>query len=365
MDWRFELYGNAVQQWLLAGGAALGFYLLLLFLRRVVGDWLAALAARTPWQADDVLADLFRGTNRLFLLVVALEAGGQFLSLPPEAHLALQRVMLAALLLQGAGWAINVVDYLVTRRLMAGQDVNVAKTTRGAIMLVVQVGIWSLAILLLLQNVSGMKVDALIASLGITGVAVALAVQRILGDLFASLSIAIDQPFIIGDTIKVGEMTGRVEKIGLKSTRLLSVSGEQLIFSNADLLSSRIHNLQRMERRRVVLSLGVDYETALDKVERVPAVLEAIVKAQEQVSFERAHLKSLGDFALLFELAYTVESNDFMVFMDVQQRINLEVLRCFQEEGIHLASPTQKLLLQPAPEPERINLARRSLPPGT
>jgi small-conductance mechanosensitive channel len=296
---------------------------------------------------------MVRSTHSLFLLVASLELGSSFLALPPDVREFLRRILVAALLLQSAGWGLSLIDYLLTRRLLAGQPENEARTTRNAMILVAKIAVWSLVLLLVLQNATGIKVDALLASLGIAGVAVALAVQNILGDLFSSLSIALDRPFVIGDAIKVGTMSGTVEKIGLKSTRLRSLDGEQLIFSNADLLSSRIQNFQRMERRRAMLTLGVDYVTPVEKLAAIPEMLKEIVAAQPQTAFDRAHAKTLGDFAILYELVYFMETPDLRAFMDVQQAVILAVLARFEKEGIRMPFPTQNLLIQrPQGDPE-------------
>lgn len=343
--WNYSIYGNLVSRWALAAGVFAAAYLALIVLRRLLSRRLERLAERTAWQFNTVLAGMVKSTHPLFMLVASLEIGGGMLALPPETEVFLRRMWVAALLLQSASWGLSLIDYLVTRRLLAQQPENEAKTTRSAVILVARIVVWSLVLLLVLQNATGIKVDALLASLGIAGLAVALAVQNILGDLFSSLSIALDRPFVIGDTIKVGTMTGTVEKIGLKSTRLRSVDGEQLIFSNADLLSSRIQNFQRMDKRRVVLSLGVDYTTPAALLEKIPDMLAEIVSAQPQVSFERAHLKSLGDFGLHYEVVYLVESSDIRVHMDAQQAVSLGILRRFEQEGIKLPYPTQNLVL--------------------
>jgi MscS family membrane protein len=211
---------------------------------------------------------------------------------------------------------------------------------------VMKIVLWSLLGLLILENLTGIRVDTLIASLGVAGVAVALAVQKILGDLFASLSIALDKPFVIGDAINVGDFTGTVEYIGLKSTRLRSLTGEQVIISNSDLLGSRIRNYKRMERRLVILPLGVACNTPQEKLAAVPGMIQEIVEKQDQVTFSRAHLKSLGDFTINFEVVYFLETPDYMRFMDAQQAILLAILERFEQENINIPFPTQAVLLE-------------------
>jgi small-conductance mechanosensitive channel len=189
----------------------------------------------------------------------------------------------------------------------------------------------------------GFNITTLVASLGIGGIAVALAVQNILGDLFASLSIVLDKPFVIGDVINVNGVIGTVEYVGLKTTRVRSIGGEQIIFSNADLLKSRIHNLKRMETRRVAFTVGVTYDTLEPQLRTIPALLAEIVKAQPQVRFDRAHFIGLGPSSLNFEVVYIVNTADHAVHMDVQQEVYFQLVKVFAEHGIEFAFPTQTL----------------------
>ncbi|MBW2550586.1 MAG: mechanosensitive ion channel family protein, partial [Deltaproteobacteria bacterium] len=186
----------------------------------------------------------------------------------------------------------------------------------------------------------------LVAGLGIGGIAIALAVQNVLSDLFASLSIVLDKPFIPGDFVVVGDMAGSVEHIGIKTTRIRSISGEQLIFSNADLLGSRIRNFGRMRERRVVFSLGVTYQTPADKLEGIPGMIRESIEAQDQVRFDRSHFASYGDSALNFETVYYVGSSDYATHMDILQAVNLAIYRKFASEGIEFAYPTQTLFVE-------------------
>jgi small-conductance mechanosensitive channel len=195
------------------------------------------------------------------------------------------------------------------------------------------------------DNIPGVEVDALIASLGIGSVAVALAVQNILGDLFASLSIALDQPFVVGDFVTVDEYGGTVEHIGLKSTRVRSLTGDQLVFSNSDLLGSRIRNYGRMEERRVSFALGVACDTPYEKLKEIPTIIQEIVESQSHMRFDRAHFKEYGEFSLNFEIVFHVLTPDYSTYMDARQAINLEIYRRFAEEGIELPYPTQTILV--------------------
>jgi small-conductance mechanosensitive channel len=191
----------------------------------------------------------------------------------------------------------------------------------------------------------GVNITTLVASLGIGGIAVALAVQNILGDLFSSLSILLDKPFVVGDFITVDGISGTVQYVGLKTTRIRSLSGEEIVISNSDLLKSRIHNNRRQETRRIVFSVGVTYDVTEQQLEMIPGMLKDIVSSKENVKFDRAHFKSYGASSLDFEVVYTMQTADYGVFMDTQQGINFEMFRRFNREGIEFAYPTQTVKL--------------------
>jgi small-conductance mechanosensitive channel len=220
-----------------------------------------------------------------------------------------------------------------------------AATTLSVLRFIGRLVIWSIVVLLALDNL-GVNVTGLLAGLGVGGIAVALALQNILGDLFASLSVTLDKPFVVGDFIVVGEFMGTIEYVGWKTTRVRSLSGEQLVFANTDLLTSRIRNFKRMSERRVVFTLGVLYGTPTELVERIPAMLEEAVTKEPATRFERAHFKGFGDSALLFECVYHVLAPEYAVYMDTQQSINLTLLRRFRETGIEFAFPTRTVYLE-------------------
>jgi len=208
----------------------------------------------------------------------------------------------------------------------------------------VRLAIWLLAFLLIFENL-GFDVTALVAGLGIGGIAVALAAQSVLGDLFSSLSIVLDRPFEVGDFIVFGDQSGTVERIGVKTTRIRSLSGEQIAVSNSDLVQSRIHNYKRMAERRVLFVIGTTYDTPGSKLERIPGLVKDIVDAQDTARFDRAHFRSFGDSALEFEVVYWVLSPDYTTYMDVQQRVNFAIFRAFEAESIEFAFPSRTLYI--------------------
>jgi len=210
--------------------------------------------------------------------------------------------------------------------------------------------VWTVALLMLLTNL-GVQIMPLVAGLGIGGVAIALAVQNILGDLFASLSIALDKPFRVGDFLVLGEEKGTVEAIGIKSTRLRSLSGEQIILSNGDLLKSRVRNYGLLFERRMAFKVGIVYETERALVAEVPAIIEKAIRAQPKTRFDRAHFASFGESALLYEAVYTVLDAEYNTAMDIQQAVNLALIDEFARRGIEFAYPTVKQWNVEAREP--------------
>jgi small-conductance mechanosensitive channel len=205
--------------------------------------------------------------------------------------------------------------------------------------------VWSVVLLLVLDNM-GINITALVAGLGVGGIAVALAVQSILGDLFASLSIVLDKPFVVGDFLIIDDYMGSVEHVGLKTTRLRSLTGEQLVLSNTDLLSSRIRNYGRMQERRALFTLGVTYQTPRDKLRQIPEIIREAIEASEKTRFDRSHFKSYGAYSLDFETVYYVLEPDYALYMDIQQAVNLAIHERFEAEGIEFAFPTQTLFVE-------------------
>jgi small-conductance mechanosensitive channel len=344
---RLTLLGVPLHDWLVAAGIALLALLVAALVKRVLLRRVAPLAERTSSDLDDLLVRLLRRTLWPLVAIPALTLGSEALALPARAHTALRTATVLALLLQAAVWGSAGIDFWVerTRRRQLGGDGSSAALL-GVLRFVGKVVLWSLLLLVALDNL-GIDVTTLVAGLGVGGVAVALATQNILGDLFASLSIALDKPFVIGETIGVGDFVGTVENIGLKTTRLRSVSGEQLIFANGDLLQSRLRNLTRMTERRVVLAFGVAHATPPAALAGIPELLRGLVEAQAPVRFERAHFKGFGSASLDFEAVYWVLSLDYAKFMDVQQAVLLGLLEGLKEKGIELAAPVPAVVVVP------------------
>lgn len=352
-----EVYGNGLSQWAIAALlAAAGFAAALLVRLILVRRLPAPVEGDEPhWSA--VLHEVVDRTSTLFLLIAAVYAGSLALELPPQFQNLISSAFTIALFIQLALWADRVASAILAWRLAPLKTKSAMRNALSLIQFFVRVAVWSLALLLLFENL-GFDVTALVAGLGIGGIALALAAQSVLGDLFSSLAIVLDRPFEVGDFIVFGDQNGTVEKIGIKTTRIRSLSGEQIACSNTDLMNSRIHNFKRMAERRIVLVLGVTYDTPGATLERIPAMVKEIVEAQSQARFDRSHFRSFGDSALEFETVYWVLSADYTIYMDVQQAINFAILRAFEADGIEFAFPSRTLYVPNLTDAVRAAAAR-------
>jgi len=333
--------GNPVWRWVLAVAVAVVAYFVLVLLKGPVAGRLAKAAKKTRTRLDDLLPAIVQRTTRLFVVIIAVYVGTFALRLPLVTVLAFTKIALVAFIFQVAAWVHRIVTAAITEAITQRKDADPASASAfGVIGFFVRLVLWSIVVLLALQNL-GIRVTALIAGLGIGGVAIALAAQSILGDVFNSVAILLDKPFEVGDFIIVGDHLGTVERIGIKTTRVRSLTGEQLIFSNAELVGSRIKNYGRMQERRILFTIGVTYQTPLEKLKKIPGVVREVVEAQERVRFDRAHFKGYGAFSLDFEIVYYVLDRDYNRYMDIQEQINLGLYERFEEEGIEFAYPTQ------------------------
>ncbi|WP_374711374.1 mechanosensitive ion channel family protein [Symbiobacterium terraclitae] len=345
LSWNF--YGNPLQDWLIALAVAAGTYLVLAFIIRVVVGRLHRLAAQTSTQVDDAITDVLGRTAVWFKLYVGVYAGAQALVLPPATQGVLRNLLVIVLALQIGIWGNRMISHWAVHfiRTRNGSD-QTRKTMAGAVGFLGRLILISCLLLLTLQNM-GVEIDALLAGLGIGGVAVALSVQNVLGDLFASLSIMFDQPFLVGDFIILDNgMMGTVEHVGLKTTRLRALTGEELIIANTDVVGTRIQNLRQMQKRMVRFTIRVVYQTPREKLERIPAIIKEVVDQHPRTRFDWAAMIGFGTYAYEFDVAYWVEPYGWYPFMEARQEIYLEILRRFEEEDIQLAYPTQTLVGQ-------------------
>jgi small-conductance mechanosensitive channel len=335
--------GNTIAEWLTWIGIALLTFILFYLVKTILVKRFSIYAARTATDIDDFVVEIIKKTKPFFLIILSVFIASFTLTLSAITSKVIQKVVVLVLLIQIIIWGTIFVKYLIQRMEIRskGND-QFSKTSFVVLGYLGKLLLWSIVILVALDNL-GVNITALVAGLGVGGIAVALAVQSLLADVLASLSIVFDKPFVIGDFIVVEDFLGTVEYIGLKTTRIHSLSGEQIIISNNDLLRCRIRNYKRMTERRVVFSIGVTYETPHDKLSRINSMVREIIESKQNVRFDRVHFKEYGDWSLIFEVVYFVLSPDYNLYMDVQQEINLDLFHKFHEEGIELAYPTNKV----------------------
>jgi len=343
----FDLLGNPAVNWLFA---VLTFAVTLTVLPILKG-FIAA--RRRNWKpserlqlhtALDLTGLLAERTSRVFLFVVALFLASRHLTFPAILERVIEIVIVCVFWLQVGLWGMAAVRFGIDQRraqssgldtLLAG-SMDVILFSAGLI-------IWAMVMLLALDNL-GVQIKPLLAGLGIGGIAIALAVQTVLSDLLASISIALDKPFGIGDSLTIGDFQGTVEHIGVKSTRLRSISGEQIIIANADIIKARVRNFGRMGDRRALFQFGVSYDTPTTALAAIPGEVRKIVESQPDTRFDRCHFLTYGDTALQFELVYFVTKTDFAVYADTQQAINLALLDRLRNMKVQLAAPTRTLM---------------------
>lgn len=347
MEFLEKVYlGNILQDWLIAFCILIVVFAVLKIIQRLVISRLSRLAAATATQIDDLMVSMLRQTKILTLLVTSAYVASYAITLKSSVATLWHEAVILILIVQGGLWISAGVSFALGRTIQAGMERDASSATTITFLgFVARFVVWAIVLLLVLDNMD-VNITGLVAGLGIGGIAVALAVQNILGDVLASLSIVLDKPFVIGDFIVVDTLAGTVEHIGLKTTRIRSLSGEQLIFSNNDLLKSRIHNYQRMEERRIVFSFGVAYQTSYEHLRLIKELVTDIIEKQANARFDRAHFKEYGPSSLNFEVVYCVVKPDFNIYMDVQEAINQEIFRRFREEGIEFTYPTRTAYAQ-------------------
>ncbi len=323
--------------------AAVTVAIAILTVRFVLAVRLKRVAQTTDTELDDLLLAKLQKLRWYFVAALALRAGAALLELTEEQSTVLNRLVTVAVLIQVGVWGSESIAFAFRAWSRSRNGNAPAEGTFSALTVVARGVLWSLIAVLGLSNVLGVDVTALVTGLGIGGVAIALAVQNVLGDLFAALSIVLDRPFEVGDTIAVDTQVGTVERIGLKTTRVRSVSGEEVIFSNTDLLQSRVRNLRRLQERRALMRIGVVYNTPAETIANIPKLLEDLVKDTPLTRFDRAHFTGFGDSSLDFELAFFVQDPAYTQYLTTKQQVSVAILSAFNERKIGFAFPTRTL----------------------
>lgn len=316
-------------------------------IRKVLLNRLKKLVGKTSTNIDDALVDVVLGIRPWVYSVVALYVSLQFFTFNDITSNIILGIFLFAVVWQVIEVATSLIKFLATNFLEKDEDGDGlvdpnSATASHLVSLISKIALWSLGFLFVLSNL-GIEVTSLIAGLGIGGVAIAFALQGILSDLFASFSIYFDKPFRIGDFIVVGSDMGNVEKIGIKSTRIRTLQGEELVISNNELTSARVQNFKKMSERRIVANFGITYETPQDLVRNVPGIVTRVFEALDGGRLDRVHFTSFGDSALIFEVVYYVESSDYTQYLNIQQAFNFDLMKQFAELGINFAYPTQTI----------------------
>jgi len=337
-----EFLGNTANDYFWALGALVVIWIVLWFLQKVVLNYLGKLSEKTETDLDDTFIRIFKSIKPRFYNFLALYLALLFLNLPEEVTKWLGILLLVFVVYQIIKAVQVLIDYVIEKKTEKGnKDAEAAFKFLGGIL---KGSLWVVGLILILSNL-GINVSSLIAGLGIGGLAIALAVKGILEDLFSTFSIHADKPFKVGDFIKIGDRSGTVEKIGIKSTRLRSSANEELIISNKELTSASIQNFKKIKERKVKLVFGVLYETPDEKMKRIPDMIKEIIGGVKKARFDRTHFTSFSASSLDFQVVYFVESSEYSDYMNAQQEINLKIKGVFAKEGIEMAYPTQTIYL--------------------
>jgi small-conductance mechanosensitive channel len=339
-----EYYGNTVEHYGVALSIIIGGVLIVRIFRKRLLNQIKKWTEKTETKLDDYIIGGIEKFGLPILIFVAIYVGLSYLTFSEKADKFIDNAMVVVITI----YIIRLLSTFIRLTLesfISKQEGGVEKLKQlNGIMLIINAVIWLIGFLFLFDNL-GYNVTTIIAGLGIGGIAIALAAQNILGDLFNYFVIFFDKPFEVGDFITVDDKKGTVDHIGIKTTRLISISGEQLAFSNSDLTKSRIHNFKRMDRRRVVFTLGVVYSTTHEKLQKIPTIIKDIISLQDLTTFDRAHFAKFGSYSLDFEIVYFIESADYVLYMNTQESINLKIFKAFEEQKIEFAYPTQTVLV--------------------
>lgn len=342
--WQNVYFNNTLCDYVSALVIFTGLFVFFALFQKVVLSKLEKLAENTKSDIDDELIKIVSIIRPPFYSFLAFYLSLGFLEIAPFLKAVINTILIVWFVFQIIT-ALQVLINYVVRKKFAGEDTQ-ARTAISAVSIILKIGLWSVALLLILSNM-GVNITSLVAGLGIGGIAVAMALKNILSDLFDSFAIYLDKPFLVGDFIVAGDdIKGVVEKIGLKTTRIRALQGEEIVISNSKLTSAKIQNFKKLKERRVSFSLGVAYETSSEKLKKIPGIIKKIIESQKHVRFDRVHFTKFADFALIFDVVYYMESPDHVAHLDANQVINFEIKDAFEREGISMAYPTQTLYLE-------------------
>lgn len=339
-----EIYHNRISEYLVCLAIIAGGFLAVWIVEALVLRRLKAWAESTSSTWDDFLVDRIHRTGIPLAWLAIVQAALRVLTLTPRVERIIDTAGIVLFTLLAIVFTVALVRYAFEEYMRKqGENASRDRALKGVISLAKAL-VWITGTLFLLDNL-GFRISTVVAGLGIGGIAVALAAQTVLGDLFAYFTILFDRPFEIGDFVVVGEHTGVIERFGIKTTRIASLDGEQIIVSNKDLTDSRVRNFKRMAKRRVAFRLGVTYQTPAERLREIPGIVAEIFREIEGATLDRVHFFSYGDFSLIYEIVYFVDGNDYTRYMDIQQMANLRIYEEFGKRRIEFAYPTQTLYL--------------------
>lgn len=343
-----SFFGNTGYDYVMAFVIFVALTIVLKIIKMIIVGRLRQLAKKTKTDFDDTLIEIFAKVKPPFYFFVALFFAIKSLEIPGLVDTGFKIIFYVVIVWEVINGLSKLIDYFAGKYLaqLEGTDKQgQSQAMVRAVNMIVKAILWALGLTLILANF-GVNVTSIIASLGIGGLAVALALQGVLRDIFSSFSIYIDKPFMVGDFIVIGDDKGTVEKIGMKTTRIRTTQGEELVISNTELTEARVKNFKKMEKRRVAFELGMVYGTKQDKLKAIPNIIKEIVGAVKGAEFDRCHFKSYGDSSLNFEIVYYVSSAEYIDYMNTNQAINLQIFEKFAKEKIEFAYPTRTVFLQ-------------------
>ncbi len=341
--WDKILFGNPFRDWAIAVGIIVVSFSLIKILKGPVMKKLKKWSLKTAMTFDDFIVMAIENTLIPFLYFAAIFGAFDYLTFNTFTTHIIKVAKLFIITFFILRLINSAIQYFIFTFLDKQENSDVKKKQAGSLLIILKGVVWILGFVFLINNL-GYNVTTIITGLGIGGIAVALAAQAVLGDFFSYFVIFFDRPFEIGDFIIVDDkVIGAIEYIGVKTTSVRAISGEQIVCSNKDLTDSRVHNYKKMLRRRVVFSIGVIYQTTAEQMKKIPGIIKSIIDATENATFDRSHFSAFGDFSMNFESVYYIESPDYNMYMDAQQKIYLQILEAFEKENIEFAYPTQTL----------------------
>ncbi len=341
-----SLGGNIVKDYFIALGIFIALLITLKIFKVYVIHALKKTAKKTKTKADDVFIRFLNKISWWFYVIISVYFSAKYLVLPNIVSKTLDVLLLVGLIYYFVKGLTKVVDYFANKEISKRHEEEKFEGTSmiKTLVTMIKAVIWIIAFLMILSNI-GINITSLVAGLGVGGIAIAFALQNILQDIFSSFTIYFDKPFKPGDFIIIGQDMGIVENIGIKTTRIKTLQGQELIVSNRELTNTRINNYKRMEKRRIVFDIGVEYETTSQQLRNGKKRIQEIFKKIDLVDLDRVHFKKFADFSLVYEIVYYLNSSDYTTYMDKQEEINFKIKDAFEEEGIVMAFPTQTIHL--------------------